>query len=156
MADLNNLFFIGDDFDTILGILEEEKLDEQLQEAADEVSIRFFLTHREFSEKHCALTSIFFQLDYNEYKRVNFSSLLKNCCKAKNKIPDHKIYPKSIRDELSFYMYISYTYKNSLQDVTTGFCDIEELYKCLIKSGNAERFYSSFYPTIALTAVKHF
>lgn len=48
MADLNDLFFIGDDFDTILGIL-EEKLDEQLQEAADEVSIRFFLTHREFS-----------------------------------------------------------------------------------------------------------
>jgi len=37
-------FIIGDEFDSILGILEEEEeLDEQFREAADEVSIRFFL-----------------------------------------------------------------------------------------------------------------
>ena len=71
--------------------------------------------------------------------------------KAKHKIIDNKIYPKSIRDELS-----SYTYNNGLQDLTAGFCDIEDLYKRLMKSGNAERFYSSFYSTIALNAVKHF
>lgn len=64
MADTNDLFFSGDDFDAILGILEEEEeLDEQFREAADEVSIRFFLSHPEFSEKRCALTFIFFQLD---------------------------------------------------------------------------------------------
>ena len=71
--------------------------------------------------------------------------------KAKHKIVDNKIYPKSIRDELS-----SYTYNNGVQDLTAGFCDIEDLYKRLMKSGNAERFYSSFYSTIALNAVKHF
>ena len=44
MADTNDLFIIGDDFDASLGILEEEEeLDEQFREAADEVSIRFFL-----------------------------------------------------------------------------------------------------------------
>jgi len=59
MADTNDLYIIGDDFDTILGILEEEEeLDEQFREAADEVSIRFFLSHPEFSKKHCALTFI--------------------------------------------------------------------------------------------------
>ena len=64
MADTNDLYIIGDDFDTILGILEEEEeLDEQFREAADEVSVRFFLSHPEFSEKRCALTFIFFQLD---------------------------------------------------------------------------------------------
>jgi len=42
---------------------EEEELDEQFREAADEVSIRFFLSHPEFNEKRCALTFIFFQLD---------------------------------------------------------------------------------------------
>jgi len=64
MADTNDLFIIGDDFDAILGIFEEEEeLDEQFREAADEVSIRFFLSHPEFSEKRCALTFIFFQLD---------------------------------------------------------------------------------------------
>ena len=71
--------------------------------------------------------------------------------KAKHKIADNKIYPKSMRDELRCY-----TYNNGLQDVTAGFCDIEDLYKRLITSGNAERFYSSFYSTIALNAVKHF
>ena len=65
--------------------------------------------------------------------------------KAKLKIADNKIYPKSIRDELS-----AYTYNNGLQDITAEFCDIEDLYKRLIKSGNAERFYSCFYSTIAL------
>jgi len=64
MADTNDWFIIGDDFDAILGILEEEEeLDEQFREAADEVSVRFFLSHPEFSEKRCALTFIFFQLD---------------------------------------------------------------------------------------------
>jgi len=59
MADTNDLYITGDDFDTILGILEEEEeLDEQFREAADEVSIRFFLSHPEFSKKCCALTFI--------------------------------------------------------------------------------------------------
>lgn len=36
MADTNDLFFFGDDFDAILGILEEEEeLDKQFREAAD-------------------------------------------------------------------------------------------------------------------------
>ena len=45
MADAKDLFFFGDDFDVILDILEEEEeLDEQLREAANEVSIILFLS----------------------------------------------------------------------------------------------------------------
>ena len=51
---------------------------------------------------------------------------------AKHKIADNNIYPKSIRDELR-----SCTYNNGLQDIPAEFCDIEDLYKCLTKSGNA-------------------
>ena len=55
------MFFFGDDFDAILGILEEEEeLDEQFREAADEVSIIFFLSDPKFSEKRRALTFIVF------------------------------------------------------------------------------------------------
>ena len=59
MADTNDLFFFGDDCDAILGILEEEEqLDEQFREAADEVSIRFFLNHpRELTEAPLCLVS---------------------------------------------------------------------------------------------------
>ena len=45
MADTNDLVFFGDDFDAILGILEEEEeLDEQFRQAADQVSIGFLAT----------------------------------------------------------------------------------------------------------------
>ena len=63
MTDTNDLVFFADDFDAILGTLEGEELDEQFRKAADEASIAFFLSHQEFSEKHYALTFVFFQLD---------------------------------------------------------------------------------------------
>ena len=64
MADTNDLFFFGDDFDAILGILEdEEELDKQFGEAVDKVSITFFLSDLKFSEKRRVLTFIIFQLD---------------------------------------------------------------------------------------------
>ena len=41
MADVNDLFFFGDDFDAVLDILEiDEELEEQFTKAVDEVSIR--------------------------------------------------------------------------------------------------------------------
>ena len=64
MADINDLYLFGDDFDAILGILEEEEeLDEQFTEAADEVSIRIFLRNSEYSEKLNALMFILSQID---------------------------------------------------------------------------------------------
>ena len=52
MVDINDLFIFGEDFDTILGILEEEEeLGEQFKEAADEVSIGIFLSNSEYSGK---------------------------------------------------------------------------------------------------------
>ena len=39
MADLNDRFFLGEDFDAVLGILEaEEDVEERFQEAVNEVS----------------------------------------------------------------------------------------------------------------------
>jgi hypothetical protein len=53
MADINDLFFFGDDFDAIFDILEdEEELEEQFTEAASVVSIRIF--HNNFNRaKKC-------------------------------------------------------------------------------------------------------
>ena len=80
-----------------------------------------------------------------------FVAYLRIVEKAKLKIAVNKIYPKSIRNKLS-----AYTFNKGLQDRTAEFCDIEDLYKRLIKSGNAERFYSCFYSSITLSVVKHF
>ena len=41
MADMNKLFFFGDDFDAVLDILEtEEELEEQFTEAVDSLSVK--------------------------------------------------------------------------------------------------------------------
>ena len=41
MADVKDLFFFGDDFDAVLGILEiDEELEKQFTEAIDEVSMQ--------------------------------------------------------------------------------------------------------------------
>ncbi|XP_068687569.1 uncharacterized protein [Montipora foliosa] len=166
MADTNDLLFFGDDFDAILGILEEdEELDEQFREAADEVQLENVVC--ELCHKKCKSKSglkrhktikhkdtrgdVEKQKEGDQESYLTFVAYSRIVEKAKLKIADNKIYPKSIRDELS-----AYTYNNGLHDITAEFCDIEDLYKRLIKSGNAERFYSCFYSTIALNAVKHF
>ena len=52
MADLNDFFFFGDDFDTILGILEdEEELDEHFKQATDEVSFIIFCSDSKYYKK---------------------------------------------------------------------------------------------------------
>ena len=65
--------------------------------------------------------------------------------KAILKITDHKIYPLSIRDELRMYC-------STLKDVSIGIVEIKAIYKGLLKSGNAERFYTNFYTTIVLNS----
>ena len=45
MADMNDLFFFGNDFDAVLDILEiDEDLEKEFTGAVDEVSIQKFLT----------------------------------------------------------------------------------------------------------------
>ncbi|KAK2547635.1 hypothetical protein P5673_032331 [Acropora cervicornis] len=130
MADTNDLVFFGDDFDAILGILEEEEeLDEQFRQAADQVQLENVMCE-----------------------------LCQKKCKSKNGLKRHKtVKHKDTREDVENQKELSaYTYNNGLQEITAEFCDIEDLYKRLIKSGNAERFYSCFYSTKALNAVKYF
>ena len=101
--------------------------------------------------KHKDTRDVEKQKEGGQESHLSFVAYSRIVEKAKEKVACNKIYPKSIRDELR-----SYTYNSGLQDITAEFCDIEDLYKRLIKSGNAERFYSCFYSTIALNVVNHF
>ena len=52
MADMNDLYFFGDDFDAVLDLLEdEEELNEQFREAAVEVSAWIIYSNLKYSEK---------------------------------------------------------------------------------------------------------
>ena len=69
--------------------------------------------------------------------------------KAKAKIVDSKVYPKYLRDELKSHAFSS----NHLSTDISELCNIV---KRLLKSGNAEKFYSSFYSRIVMNATKVF
>ena len=69
--------------------------------------------------------------------------------KAQAKILENKVYPQSVRDEL-----ISYSF--NISSSSTEFCEVKKMYERLIKSGNAEKFYSNFYPSIVLNSTKVF
>ena len=69
--------------------------------------------------------------------------------KAQTKSLENKVYPQSIRDELMSYSF-------NISSSSTEFCEVKKMYERLIKSGNAEKFYSNFYPSIVLNSTKGF
>ena len=69
--------------------------------------------------------------------------------KAQEKILGNKIYPESVSDELRLYSF-------NISSASTEFCEIKNMYKRLIESGNAEKFYSNFYPSLVLNSTKVF
>ncbi|XP_031554720.1 uncharacterized protein LOC116291663 [Actinia tenebrosa] len=165
MADLKDLFLFGDYFDAILGILEnEEELDEHFKEAADEIQLQSVVCQhchkkcksksglkRHITVKHKNTRQDNEKEDHGKQESdLSTEAYSRIVEKAKAKICDSKVYPQLIRDEIRSYNY------NSLQDITTELSEIQKLYKRLIKSGKDERFYTAFYSTIALHAVKHF
>jgi hypothetical protein len=69
--------------------------------------------------------------------------------KAQAKILENKVYPKSVRDELRSYSF-------NISNASTEFSEIKKMYERLIKSWNAEKVYSNFYPSIVLNSTKVF
>lgn len=69
--------------------------------------------------------------------------------KAQAKILENKVYPKSVRDELRSYSF-------NISNESIEFCEIKKMYERLIKSGNAEKFYSNSYPSIVLNSTRVF
>ena len=80
----------------------------------------------------------------NEFTVHDFKSV---STKARAKILESKVYPQSVRDELRSYSF-------ELNDSATEFLEIQKLCKCLMKSGNAEKFYSNFYASVVLNSTK--
>ena len=59
MTDVNDLYLFGDDFDTILDILDNgEELDEQFREAAIEVSVSNFYSNLKRPKKYHKINDV--------------------------------------------------------------------------------------------------
>ena len=69
--------------------------------------------------------------------------------KAQAKILENKVNPQSVRDELMSYSF-------NISSSSMEFCEVKKIYERLIKCGNAEKFYSHFYPSIVLNSMKVF
>lgn len=69
---------------------------------------------------------------------------------VKIKIADNKVFPKGLRDELRSYVF------ERLGEQTLEFCELRKTYEGLLNNGDAEKFYTKFYSTVPLNAMKYF
>ena len=76
----------------------------------------------------------------------NFAALV-NC--AIKKIADSKVYTRAMRDEIK-------TYQFEMDEESTEFTEIKAMYESLSKNGDAEKFYSKYYGSVALHATQCF
>lgn len=161
IADSSELFIFGDDFDAILDILEEEEeLDEYFTEAADDVEFDDLVC--ELCSKNCKSKSGLKRHKTAKHKDQNgadssekpmeteqftFEIYCEIIHKAKAKIVGKKLYPSSIREEINTYQ---------TNPGNGGISEIKNMYGRLVKSGNAEQFYTSFYSAVVSNAVIYF
>ena len=68
---------------------------------------------------------------------------------AKSKIANKKVFTNAIRDEIRSYQF-------EISKESKEFEDLQMICEGLTKNGNAEKFYSKYYATIALQATKYF
>ena len=68
---------------------------------------------------------------------------------AKSKIANKKVFTNAIRDEIRSYQF-------EISEESKEFEDLQMICEGLTKNGNAEKFYSKYYATIALQATKYF
>ena len=68
---------------------------------------------------------------------------------AKTKIANKKVFTNEIRDEIRSYQF-------EISEESKEFEDLQMICEGLTKNGNAEKFYSKYYATIALQATKYF
>ena len=68
---------------------------------------------------------------------------------AKSKIENKKVLTNAIREEIRSYQF-------EISEESNEFEDLQMIFEGLTKNGNAEKFYSKYYATIALQATKYF
>lgn len=161
MADVNDLFLFGDDFDAIIDILEaEEVVQEQFSEAVNEVQnsrLICDLCKKTYKSKgglkrHTSLKHQEDSARQDEEKSETFTAeILANMVdEVKLKLADNKVFPKGLRDELRSYVFVK------LGEQTLEFCELRKTYEGLVKNGDAEKFYTKFYSAVPLNAMKYF
>ena len=68
---------------------------------------------------------------------------------AKSKIENKNVFTNAIREEIRSYQF-------EISEESNEFEDLQMICEGLTKNGNAEKFYSKYYATIALQATKYF
>ena len=69
---------------------------------------------------------------------------------AKQQLTDNKVFPKNVRVELRAYNY------TGISEETEEFLNLQNVFKCLAKKGDAEKFYSMFYSNVPIKSTSYF
>lgn len=69
---------------------------------------------------------------------------------AKQRLTDNKVFPKNVREELRAYNF------TGISEETEEFLNLQNIFKCLVKKTDAEKFYSMFYSTVPIKSTSYF
>lgn len=69
---------------------------------------------------------------------------------AKQRLPDNRVFPKNVREELKDYNF------TGISEETDKFKNLQDVFKHLAKKRNGEKLYSMFYSTVALRSTSYF
>lgn len=76
--------------------------------------------------------------------------LIRMVNEAKQRLTDNRVFPKNVREELKDYNF------TGISEETDEFKNLQDVFKCLAKKRNGEKFYSMFYSTVALRSTSYF
>jgi len=76
--------------------------------------------------------------------------LIRMVNEAKQRLTDNRVFPKNVREELKDYNF------TGIGEETDEFKNLQDVFKCLAKKRNGEKFYSMFYSTVALRSTSYF
>ena len=69
---------------------------------------------------------------------------------AKQRLTGNKVFPKNVREELRAYNF------TGISEETEEFLNLQNIFQCLIKKTDAEKFYSMFYSTVPIKSTSYF
>ena len=69
---------------------------------------------------------------------------------AKQRLTDNKVFPKNVREELRAYNF------PGISEETEEFLNLQNIFQCLVKKTDAEKFYSMFYSTVPIKSTSYF
>ncbi|XP_022800967.1 uncharacterized protein LOC111338714 [Stylophora pistillata] len=149
----------GEDFEAILGILEDDdEVEEQFSVAVRNAQRQEIVCHdcgKKYKtiggyHRHRATKHNNQQEGLEQVQQLSLSVLAEIIDRAIRSVKERKVFAENLRKELSNYLY------QQLQKDSNEFSAIKAIYEGYTRNGDAEKFYGKYYATVAVKSTQFF